>query len=602
MSAEQQSAQAIEQVGGEIARIGAVVESRLSRAEQVQAEALEKLGAEIGRATERLSERVVVSERRAAQAIEDVGDQVARVTERIEHRHERLSDDLAARIRESEERTARLLEESRSGLAASVASVADAAEGFGETPTLETAPSEIVVPDASVREFVVAEDDDPPPVHPFGPELFARAEPAPADLAYDPPPLPPEALAAIVADEFTPLSDPVEESFPDEAIEEKSPLSTREVIEKARLAARAEGVTAAAPPEAPGERRASQRPTARRVLGSLGFRASARPPSTWQAALMVAGGAAFLSVGAAGVVLMEGPSANAPQAEIAAAPPPGPEARAAVALAPQPLSATPPTPGEAAAPPPIAEGPPPAVAYAEAVRDVESGQAGGLAKLKDVAQAGYAPAAFYLAKLYETGVSGVAKNPAEARLWTERAAEGGDRSAMHNLALYEFRGEGGPQDLAAAAKWFKKAAEAGVVDSQYNLALLYESGSGVERDLVQAYKWFDIAAQGGDAQARANAVELEGKLSPAQIASAEKAAAAFRPKSEISAQASASSGAAVTAAQHILGRLGYYAGPMNGRPSQDLKVAVLAYQKDHGLAATGALDPSTLSQLSVFNR
>ena len=33
-----------------------------------------------------------------------------------------------------------------------------------------------------------------------------------------------------------------------------------------------------------------------------------------------------------------------------------------------------------------------------------------------------------------------------------------------------------------------------------------------------------------------------------------------------------------------------------------LKLAVAAYQRDQGLAATGSLDPATVSRLSVFNR
>src|SRR5205085_847314 len=82
---------AIDQVGGEIARIAGAVESRLSRIDQLHAEALERLGSEIGRTSERLTERILQSERRAAQAIDDVGEQVAKVTERIEQRHERAS-------------------------------------------------------------------------------------------------------------------------------------------------------------------------------------------------------------------------------------------------------------------------------------------------------------------------------------------------------------------------------------------------------------------------------------------------------------------------------------------------------------------------------
>lgn len=580
--AEQQSAQAVEQVGGEIVRVGAIIEARLNRAEQAQADALEKLGAEIGRVTERLTERVAQSELRTADAIGDIGEQVARVTERMENRHDRLATDLAERLRESEARTADLLESARSGLDESV---------------------------AAARGRLADIADDPPPAHPFGPELFARAEPATPEIEADATPagvaFGDDAFAA--AEDFAPLSEAPEDPFlgeeeVDSAIEERRPLSTREVIEQARLAARAE-TTGAAAPQTSGERRASGRPGARRVFRGLGFRTSARPPSTWQTALMLAGGAAFLSVGAAGVVLMEGPGTGAlPQ--VAFAPAPGSAPRAAVALAPQPLGPTAPIVGETV-PPEAPARPQSAQDYAAAVRDIESGEAGGLSRLKVIADEGYAPAQFYLAKLYETGVSGVVKNPAEARRWTARAAEGGDRSAMHNLALYYFRGEGGPQDLAAAARWFRKAAEAGVVDSQYNLGLLYQSGSGVERDLGEAYKWFSIAAQGGDAEARANAVDLEAKLAPDKLTAAERAAGSFRPKSaaaEMAPQAQASASTTVAMAQRILGKLGYYHASADGAPSQDFKLAVRNFQRDHDLPPTGALDPGTVSQLSVFTR
>lgn len=576
--AEQQSAQAVERVGGEVIRVGAVVEARLSRAEQAQADVLEKLGAEIGRVTERLTERVAQSERRTAQAIDDVGEQVARVTERMEHRHERLATDLAERLRESEARTAELLENAKNGLAASV---------------------------AGVRERLADDGDDAPPVHPFGPELFARAELATPDMEED---TAAPAGEGFVAEDFAALSESPTEAFASEDdieadVEERRPLSTREVIEQARLAARAEAVGATASHVA-GERRNAGRSAGRRVFRGLGFRTSARPPSTWQTALMLAGGAAFLSVGAAGVVLMEGQGADVlPQ--VAFAPIPGATPRAAVALAPQPLGPSAPATGEPVEPETPVARLQPSRDYAAAVRDIESGQPGGLARLKAVAEDGYAPAQFYLAKLYETGVSGVVKNPAEARRWTALAADGGDRSAMHNLALYYFRGEGGPQDLAAAARWFRKAAEAGVVDSQYNLGLLYQSGSGVERDLAEAYKWFSIAAQGGDAEARANAVDLEAKLSPEKLAAADRAIASYKPKAqapEIAPQARASLRLTVTTAQRILGKLGYYHGGSTGAPSDDFKVAVQNFQRDHELPPTGALDPNTVSQLSVFTR
>jgi localization factor PodJL len=455
---------------------------------------------------------------------------------------------------------------------------------------------------ATTRERLAEAADDPPPAHAFGPELFARAEAAPVDFAAEAlPPLDPSAL--IHEDDFAPLAE-AEAPFVDDdgadEIEELRPLSTREVIEQARASARAEAAGTRGPQVA-ADRRPSQRLGARRVFPRLGFRTSSQPPSTWQTALMLAGGAAFLSVGAAGVVLMES-SGGAVAPQMAAATPAAVTARAAVALSPQAIGPTSPAPGrdvieEAPAPRPQS-----ALDYAAAVRDIETSQAGGLARLKVVADQGYAPAQFYLAKLYETGVSGVVKNVTEARRWTARAAEGGDPSAMHNLALYYFRGEGGSQDLAAAARWFRKAAEAGVVDSQYNLGLLYQSGSGVQRDYAEAYRWFAVAANGGDAQARANAVDLEAKLTPAQLASADRAAAAIHPGSEIFPQAQASRATTLTMAQRILGRLGYYQGRPTGAGSAELKVAVQNFQRDHDLPATGALDPATVARLTVFTR
>jgi len=173
---------------------------------------------------------------------------------------------------------------------------------------------------------------------------------------------------------------------------------------------------------------------------------------------------------------------------------------------------------------------------------------------------------------------------------------------MHNLALYYFRGEGGPRDPAVAAAWFRRAADAGVVDSQYNLGLLYEAGSGVERDLAQAYLWFSIAANGGDDQARANAARLSAKLSPSVLAAAESQVAAFRPRSAITAVVQASGDPGLASAQHVLGRLGYYQGPIDGAPSARLKLALSAYQRDHGLPATGALDAATASRLATLTR
>lgn len=592
-SAEQRSARAIEQVGGEIARIAGAVEQRLGHSDELHGAALERLGAEIARITERLTDRIIQSERRAAQAIDDVGDQVSKVTERIEQRHERASSDIAERIRQSEVRTAQLLDQARlrlqpKGDESAAACVADAAPAPDTTFT--------PAPGATEAPATLAE---PPSV--FGAALSSRAEPL-NQPALDPihPAFGDEDFEA--ADRFAPIADPHDESGVTEPVlSGAEPLSTREVIEQARAAARAAQPPASKGTRAPPAARRDERPRksglfARRPMATGLFQTlKDRPLSTWQTALMVAGGAAFLSVGAAGVVLLEGPGAHR-QAAIAL---PVGAPRAAVALsAPIPMavatdaSDTNPDTG------------PKATEFLSVTHAVEQGAPGALARLKALAEADYGPAQMYLGKLYETGRSGVSINAAEARRWTARAAENGEAPAMHNLAMYLYEGEGGIMDKSAAAGWFKKAAERGVTDSQYNLAMLYQSGSGAERDLAQAYRWFSVAAQRGDVGARAAAVALKPQLTAAQVSAAETLASRFEPvaaaPTSVSAQAEPQLSSA--AAQRILGRLGYYKARPGGSTSRDLKLAVTAYQRDQGLVATGALDAPTATRLAVFTR
>jgi localization factor PodJL len=632
-NSEDRNAEAIAQVGGEMARVAGAMEARFGRAEQAQSDALERLSTELGRITDKLSERLLISERRAAEAIDDVGEQVGRVSERMAQSQERTAQDLADRIRESEERTARLFEETHSRLEQRLGEparpnldpvVAESApvESSVVEPSEIQAPPPVEAPSAlAVAEAATEFAPQTPSAAAFGPELFSRAEDAEEDeldlidtLPAAPPPFGQPRFDAgrfEAAEDYAPIPEPEEDLFgldqpePPADGEVTRSLSTREVIEQARAAARA-----AAPPEK-SERlqvkaKASWRSNRPPAFGAslFGMRSRRGPSSTLQTAILVAGGAAFLSVGAAGVVLMQGsPERPAPQAFAVEETP----ARAAVALAPQTLGQLTPAPSE------LDRSRPPAqladallTAFAKAAKGVEAGEPGALAKLKAIAEAGHPPAQFYLGKLYETGDHGVKQNLAEARRWTERAAEGGDAAAMHNLALFDFRGEGGGQDLASAARWFHAAAEQGIVDSQYNLGLLYQSGSGVPRDPAQAYTWFSIAAAGGDAQARANAEALQPQLSAGQRAAADGAVAAFTARSgDAAAQTAASQpsvSVSVVAAQRILGRLGYFQGSANGLASTRLATAVAAYQRDQKLPVTGDLDARTAQRLAVFSR
>jgi localization factor PodJL len=259
-----------------------------------------------------------------------------------------------------------------------------------------------------------------------------------------------------------------------------------------------------------------------------------------------------------------------------------------------------------------------AAVYSAAVAKIEAKDNTGVADLRRAANLGYAPAQFYLGKLYEAGGAGLKKDPAEARRWTERAAEGGDRKAMHNIGLAYFEGTAGPQNRAIAVQWFQKAAELGVIDSQVNLARIYEGGFGVPQNGAEAYKWYLIAAKLGDTESRSAATRVRDTLSVDARGAAERAAAAFRSTApnastlpSVQAAVPAPAASAVNAsppgndmvtAQKALSALGYYQGPADGSPSPALRLALSAYQHDQGLPATGAPDSATVTRLQAYVR
>jgi localization factor PodJL len=170
--------------------------------------------------------------------------------------------------------------------------------------------------------------------------------------------------------------------------------------------------------------------------------------------------------------------------------------------------------------------------YDDSVHKIEAGDTSAVNDLKRAANLGFAPAQFYLGRLYEAGAAGLVKDMTEARRWTQRAAQGGDSAAMYNLASYLYAGDGGPKDPAGAVEWFRKAAERGVVNSQYNLAQLYETGHGVTKNLPEAYKWYLVAAAAGDPESKANLQTLKSQVPADARATAERAAAALHSQLE----------------------------------------------------------------------
>ena len=82
-----------------------------------------------------------------------------------------------------------------------------------------------------------------------------------------------------------------------------------------------------------------------------------------------------------------------------------------------------------------------------------------------------------------------------------------------------YRGE-----YATALKWFTLSAEQGDAYAQYSLGYLYENGRGVIQDNVRAHMWYNIAASQGYKYATTNRDLIAGKMTPADISTAQKLA------------------------------------------------------------------------------
>jgi localization factor PodJL len=648
--ADSVQAQAMEKLGAEIARITERLAERIANAERRSALAIDDVGEQVARVTERINQR---NERSATDLAERIRQSEERTAKLLDEAREKIDASLA--------NTHRKLSEQVASVPASV-SAADAAppkltaprspfdlrRPFGGESIPEDAfeprspmagagrasfsgeplgafPIEEPQPLAfSDEDFEAADGFAPIPEaeaagafrdtaapSAFGPSGFASA--GFGEAAFAEPPHDPDAL-------IEPISEDVADDIfaPQTGLGAASarPQSTRDVIEQARAAARASAQADAKAKKPAGslfagfggakDKKAKKK--GNNVVATVGV---VLVGAGTMGALIAYGmiqmdhGVSFKRLTDAKAVMQadrKGEIAAAEPDTAPAAAPPAPAQQAAVMLAPQAvLPGAQPAPGAtlpAAGQPPMAA----ASLYEDGVRRIESHDLTGTDPLRKSANLGYAPAQFYLAKLFENGDGGLKKDPGEARRWTERAAQGGDRKAMHNLALYYFYGEGGAKNSTTAAQWFRRAADLGLVDSQYNLGRLYEQGMGVSQNAAEAYKWYLIASRRGDTESKNSAARVRDTLSPEARAAAERSAAGYRPaEANPSTQPSiAAAPAALIIAQKALGKLGYYQGPEDGTVTPALKLAIAAWQRDQNLPQTGELDANVVAKLAQF--
>jgi TPR repeat protein len=105
-------------------------------------------------------------------------------------------------------------------------------------------------------------------------------------------------------------------------------------------------------------------------------------------------------------------------------------------------------------------------------------------------------------------------------------ADQGDAQAEYVLGRSYYLSA--PESAVEAVKWYKKAAEQGYAMAQYMLGNAYQEGVGVLRDVVAAHMWLNLAAAGNQSAAEVRD-ELEKRMTPAQIAEAEKLAREWKP-------------------------------------------------------------------------
>jgi TPR repeat protein len=85
------------------------------------------------------------------------------------------------------------------------------------------------------------------------------------------------------------------------------------------------------------------------------------------------------------------------------------------------------------------------------------------------------------------------------------------------------------RDYATALRLIRPLAEQGDASAQYNLGVFYDNGLGVPQDYVSAYMWLNLSAAQGREGAATFRDLVARRMTPAQIAEAQKLAREWKP-------------------------------------------------------------------------
>src|SRR5262245_52424842 len=85
------------------------------------------------------------------------------------------------------------------------------------------------------------------------------------------------------------------------------------------------------------------------------------------------------------------------------------------------------------------------------------------------------------------------------------------------------------RDYGTAVRLVRPLAEQGNAGAQYTLGVFYDNGLGVPQDHVSSYMWFSLSAAQGREGAAAFRDLIARRMTPAQIAEAQKRAREWKP-------------------------------------------------------------------------
>jgi uncharacterized protein len=148
---------------------------------------------------------------------------------------------------------------------------------------------------------------------------------------------------------------------------------------------------------------------------------------------------------------------------------------------------------------------------------------------RPLAEQGDAAAQFNLGLIYYKG-QGVPQDYVAAAVWLRKAADQGVAAAQWSIGSMYANGRGVRQDYAAAVSWYRKAADKGDANAQANLGGMYAEGHGVPQDYVLAHMWLNLAAAKGNKSGEIGRDMAAARMTPAQIAEAQKRAREWKPK------------------------------------------------------------------------